>query len=99
MAPVFTGQRTLTQDIQSAMPHFLLQRADPSDNFPAGFVLLEDFACPNCRQIVHIASTANSPECMKQISTARNIVALQCPDHEVPVAVRVGEEGRSFVRW
>jgi hypothetical protein len=70
------------------MPHFLLQRADPhARNIPAGFVLLEDFACPNCGRVVHIASTASSAECVEKIILARNAVTLQCPEHDTPTPV------------
>jgi hypothetical protein len=70
------------------MQQFLVQRADRDrEKVPAGFVLLEDFACPNCSRVVHIARTANSSECIENISRARNAVTLQCPDHDTPTPI------------
>jgi hypothetical protein len=70
------------------VPHFLVQRADlPGKKIPAGFVLLEDFACPNGGRVLHIATTVNSTECMEKIGLARNAVTSQCPEHDIPTPV------------
>jgi hypothetical protein len=76
---------------RSIVPNFLVERADPQgNNVRPGFVLREEFVCPNCGRVVHIASTANSPECMENIKQARNAVTLQCPNHDTPTPVPCG---------
>ena len=69
------------------MPNFLVQPNEPLHEMPAGFVLLENFVCPNCGQTVRIASTANTAECREEINTVRNAVTLQCPLHNIAIPV------------
>lgn len=85
---VLVVQRRSAIDIQMPVFHFLLTTAEPpSNNLPAGFVLLEDFTCPNCGRVVQIASTGQSPDWAENISTARNAVTALCPDHDTPTSV------------
>ncbi len=56
---------------------------------PPGFVLLEDFACPNCGRVVHIASTANSTECggEHQLGPQRSRAAMSRARHSDPSSI------------